>query len=667
MTATALLLLIPLSAPPEAPADPIIEGRPVLAWIADLSSKDPDKQQLATETLIKAGPKAKSAVPALIKLLGATDTRRESAVNILGAIGPDAKEAVPALLELLPKESALVFFVDDVALALARIDGPKPEATRALLLSFTKCTGIVLLTSQTMREYAPQVVPHVVALCGDQDANIRRRAVQALGKLKREGGKVPQKTLYELAGDGTKDIPKTLEKLLHDDDVQVRMRTAYAIARVAPQLAEKTIPVVITVMRCEKLWKKVGNVHAVEIFLPVANQAAKELIPLLDSDQERVRTWAIHTLAGLPVREQLETALAKSKKPRIRQGAATALGLQNAKSIPALKSALADTEFDVRFAAAQALVNVGYQDSDALAAAVPVLIEGLQVPDKRVYLEATLTLRRVGEFAKAAIPALKKLLGNEKPEVRLEVALALVDIDNKDAEPVPVLIETLKSNNEASATRAAKALTELGPLAKDALPELMKHFEAKSPHLRLWAAEAVARIDPKQAPKAVEVIVGLLKDKKYKTSMVRSYSLVALKRIGAPAKSALPTLVDLLKDDGPFHVDVALAMIAIDPDGEKLGYDWLRSVLTNTGHDDYYDLVEMLPEFGKVAKPLVPELVKLLGSSTPYFRHNAIDALAALGPDAKDALPELKKLAESDTQPNIRKAAVKAVKKIEAE
>ena len=141
----------------------------------------------------------------------------------------------------------------------------------------------------------------------------------------------------------------------------------------------------------------------------------------------------------------------------------------------------------------------------------------------------------------------------------------------------------------------------------------------------MYSAAAAARIDPAHAPKAVEVLVGLLKDKKYQTSMIRSYALVALQKIGPSAKSALPTLTELLKDDGPFHADVALAMIAIDPDSENPAFEWMRTVLADkSATRTATKCMERLPELGAKAKPLVPELTALLKSKALYYRKTAI-------------------------------------------
>src|SRR5262245_53944078 len=100
MTTTLLLLLAPLShaQPQQAPA-PVDEVAPppveavseaaIARWVAELADKDYDKLRAAHAGLMRAGPKAKAAVPALIKLLNNKNANRTTVVEILGAIGPD--------------------------------------------------------------------------------------------------------------------------------------------------------------------------------------------------------------------------------------------------------------------------------------------------------------------------------------------------------------------------------------------------------------------------------------------------------------------------------------------------------------------------------------------------------------------------------------------------
>lgn len=660
---TALVLLL---APMAAPLD----DDKVAALVADLRSTDPKKQLDAYTALTAAGPQAKSAVPALIKLLEDKTQRFDYAADVLGTIGPDAKAAVPALIARLPKEPGQFGFSSEhLASALARIDGPKIEATRALLLSTVKGGGLYLPASGTFHAHAPEMVKHLLVLSADKDPLVRQKAAAVFGVLKAlEPAKVKLPTLYEKAGDSAKGIPAALERLLADENPEVQLAGAKAVVHVAPELTDKALAAVVHLAQNWPDTKK-GELYAQDVFQPVPAKAAKVLIPLFDHEKDRVRMWAVNHVYALPVRAELEAVLKDGKSARAREAAAMALGAcytAAADALPALKDALKDPEFVVRFAAARAIVQIGRSENPASAAAVPVLVEGLQHTNEKVLSEASVALLQVGPAAKDAVPALKNLLDDKAPPVRFEAALALVGIDKTQAAgAVPALTEGLKSA-DARAGRAAKALGELGPVAKAAVPELVKRFDAKNLHVRLYSAGAAARIDPALAPKAVEVLVAILKDKKTQSSMLRSYGLVALRNIGPAAAPALPTLKTMLTDDGAFHPHAAVTMVMIGGDGASAAFDWVRTVLTKPNHDELYDLIEELPVLGPKAAPLVPDLIKLLAAKTPFHRRGAVEVLAAIGPGAKDALPELKKLAANDPRTDVRKLAAEAVAKIEA-
>src|SRR4051812_9712052 len=105
MTATVLLLFVLPGAPPaDPPADagPPPCTRTLLTWAADLRGEDAAARRAAADAFIKAGPKARAAVPTLVKLIGEKNVHIDLVADVLGAIGPDAKEAVPALVAALP-------------------------------------------------------------------------------------------------------------------------------------------------------------------------------------------------------------------------------------------------------------------------------------------------------------------------------------------------------------------------------------------------------------------------------------------------------------------------------------------------------------------------------------------------------------------------------------
>ena len=118
---TALLLLTAVTAvsvAAQAPAtkvkakggDPIVQDRPLSAWIADLGGDAPYTRVSAAYAVGSAGPAAKAAVPALIENLSSENASvRYSSTLALGEIGPDAAAAVPALQKELDDRN------DDVA------------------------------------------------------------------------------------------------------------------------------------------------------------------------------------------------------------------------------------------------------------------------------------------------------------------------------------------------------------------------------------------------------------------------------------------------------------------------------------------------------------------------------------------------------------------------
>jgi len=90
--------------------DPIVQDRPLSAWITDLAGDAPYTRVSAAYAVGSAGPAAKAAVPALIQNLSSENASvRYSSTLALGEIGPDAAAAVPALQKELDDRN------DDVA------------------------------------------------------------------------------------------------------------------------------------------------------------------------------------------------------------------------------------------------------------------------------------------------------------------------------------------------------------------------------------------------------------------------------------------------------------------------------------------------------------------------------------------------------------------------
>ncbi|MFL5340190.1 MAG: HEAT repeat domain-containing protein [Gemmataceae bacterium] len=98
------------------------------------------------------------------------------------------------------------------------------------------------------------------------------------------------------------------------------------------------------------------------------------------------------------------------------------------------------------------------------------------------------------------------------------------------------------------------AVTEIGNIGmvrksyvKDAVPLLVESCKAKEPKLRAAAAEALGKVDPPTDANAVELLTDIVKtDKDTDVKLAATRGLAAL---GAKAKSALPTLQEIVKNE----------------------------------------------------------------------------------------------------------------------
>ncbi len=85
--------------------EPMAQGRPLSAWIADLKAPAPETRNAAAYQIAGMGPPAAAAVPALIEALDDPIAAVRYPVTVaLLEIGPAAKAAVPRLQQMMEEE-----------------------------------------------------------------------------------------------------------------------------------------------------------------------------------------------------------------------------------------------------------------------------------------------------------------------------------------------------------------------------------------------------------------------------------------------------------------------------------------------------------------------------------------------------------------------------------
>ena len=248
----------------------------VPALAKKLSSRRPRNKQAAAWALSQMGPDAKGAMSALIAALGSDSTTRahavkalvnigepaisgltgalggrrgaSGAVKALGLIGPKARGAVPGLIKLLGNPDRMVR--SRAALALARIDPAAAGAALAGALA-DKEVSVRHSVARALGEAGPAASGAVSALVkalGDERKEVKRAAALALGGIGKaavpalvmalSGGdpfvrKYAARALGNVGADARGGVD-ALVKALGGKDAEVRREAVWSLALIGP-------------------------------------------------------------------------------------------------------------------------------------------------------------------------------------------------------------------------------------------------------------------------------------------------------------------------------------------------------------------------------------------------------------------------------------------------
>jgi HEAT repeat protein len=241
---------------------------------------------------------------------------------------------------------------------------------------------------------------------------------------------------------------------------------------------------------------------------------------LTTSNSAQRRRYAIGALGLIAdrqtrARKLMESALENDKEADVRSYAASALGAEKIRrAIPALRSALRDSEVEVTFAAAKALFEMGDHSGSALLRQVltgevdqaPGLLEGaLRDARKTLHDPKQLAMIGVNEAAGAllgpaslAITVAEQWLKDKGATARaLSARLLAAD---KSAASRQALIEGLGDSNLVVRVASCQALAIQGD--RSSLPHIEVLLGGKSEAARAMAAAAVLRLASRGSRKA---------------------------------------------------------------------------------------------------------------------------------------------------------------------
>jgi HEAT repeat protein len=465
------------------------KGKPTSFWTRRLAQGDEAERREAVQALLRIGPKAAEAVPALIHTLDDDETDiRESALDALARIGPAAKAAIPSLLRRLRDIDDVTY--SKVVHALVEMDATDVEFARSLArdLSDPEHSGrqhAAVNALQRLGRKAKAAVPLLRERLKDKGPLTRLAVVNALQAL-------------------GPDAAAALGEALKDDNQMVREAAARALWQLAPDV-RGALPALQGAIKGQDQFLRH---YAIITLGKMGPENLPTLLPLLKDSNPAVRysvTEALghmgpgaketipHLIDALRYSKAHESnAEARRDDAEVRRAASLALRGIGLPAVPALVELLKDKNRDDRIAAMDILANLGPQAKEV----IPSLIVALNTNDPFEREQVTRTLVAIGKDA--LVPLLKAA-----QDRNIEQAHRVVGwMRAYTKESIPVLRTMLDDPDREIRRRAAEALGMLGPLAKTAVPQLVSRLKDKNPSVRHQAAQALRNIDPVAADEA---------------------------------------------------------------------------------------------------------------------------------------------------------------------
>lgn len=415
--------------------------------------------------------------------------------------------------------------------------------------------------------------------------------------------------------------------------------------------------------------------------LATMNRRANDVVAAMrrhfDDPDPLVRVHAVRVAirAGMPAQEGLPiaTQLLMPDRPDVCTTAAqilAAAGPAATDALPQLHVCLAAPSVWVRLHAARAAIMIDVADAAALGVlrsiraneqadasgfaataiddVVTSLTRQLRYVDPESRRVAAVRLEQLGAEAASATGALIGRFTDPDLVVRAHAARAALRTGAPMERILDVAKELLIPGRPDVVRVAASIVVEIGPDAADAMPRLHDCLNADSLAVRLFAAEAILRIDPNELA-ALEVLQAGLSQPDAETKF---FSVNALGAAVTESDEAVFALQYALTDPDPKVATAAALQLSqtndlpvrplpdnLEPMNLEIA-EWI-SALTNPSAAVRREAAIRLAIAGPVARNAVPALTELLGDLDPRARLHVAQALWEIDRNAYPILPVL--------------------------
>lgn len=268
-------------------------------------------------------------------------------------------------------------------------------------------------------------------------------------------------------------------------------------------------------------------------------------------------------------------------------------------------------------------------------------------PDPLVRTGIICAFKYLGKAGQHSVPTLTNIIRWDKDDtVREESANALAEV-GPNSDSIRVLLEKVRDDSPSVRLAVAKALSRMGP---NVMMHVLRGFSVNTQdHARLALLQTIAYFNQnesymttKEAPKEMErAVAELNKQLPNWNAVVQKEAIITLCKIGEPAISAIPTIMEVLKtsDDRELHVGVRSAL-------PQFGAAIVPFTLQMLKEDNPLCQETAIFIAGKLGNAIIPDLILLMQETKDPELLKYLIPIVGKNPNTIDVL--LQKLENAD-------------------